>query len=618
MKSRTISPLFRKSGILLAFSALTSLPLQAADPAAIVPDDSVAYLEFDNAGIYKLENHPVVKAFPQEELKKLMYKMSNAAPDYEEQMKKFIAEETGVSYDDLVKKAGKVAVTVHDLKIPANPTPENVGVEVSVAYEFDADEAFVDKYIGAILKMMEKEIEKQGKVSGEDFQKALGKISEHFEQKTAEHGGAKIHVFKLKESDDTKDVPVCLREWAYAVHDKMILAASGQEQVEEMIDRMKSGSDAGSLAASAYYKADHDKTGKTLSLASLNLETILGLVEKHALPHADSGTVDVAKVWSVLGADKLKSAILSLSADAETLDLAATLTYSEKPGLISFLALPGSGPAPAFLPKGLASAGYQQIEVSKTVDNLEKLIVDIYPDAGPAVAMGMMMVKQQTGVDIREEILGQLGPDIWTASSISKEEKKASGDDEEMAGPFAALAASKAVTGIRVKDSRALGTALKTLINKAAQEEAIFEKQEYQGFTINVAKGTPDNFKVAYVLTDDWLILSLGDQPALEQILSRLGKSGDDGFFAQKNITRHLNAMRDGQVAVSVSDVGAALSSFATMFGDLMKSQSPSEAKAIPFDELSKLLNVPLVGIDKTWVDAKSTEYRVRIAPKGE
>ena len=62
MKTRLLTPLLRKSGLVLAFSALSSLPLMAADPATILPDDSVAYMEMDSAGFYKLENHPVTKA----------------------------------------------------------------------------------------------------------------------------------------------------------------------------------------------------------------------------------------------------------------------------------------------------------------------------------------------------------------------------------------------------------------------------------------------------------------------------------------------------------------------------------------------------------------------------
>jgi hypothetical protein len=50
----------------------------------------------------------------------------------------------------------------------------------------------------------------------------------------------------------------------------------------------------------------------------------------------------------------------------------------------------------------------------------------------------------------------------------------------------------------------------------------------------------------------------------------------------------------------------------------IVESSGVSEAKAIPFDKLSKLLDVPLIGVSKAWIDAKHAEFRIRIAPKGE
>jgi hypothetical protein len=615
MKSRLVTPLFRKSGLLLAFSSLMSLPLQAADPATVLPDESVAYLEVDNAGIYKLENHPVAKAFPLAELKALFYKLSGTSADYEEETKKFLAQETGVSYDDLVKKMGRLAFSLHDLKIPSNPTPENVRMEFSIAEEVDADEAFVEKYIQAMVKLVKKEIEKQGKTSGNDIDKVLGKLADLFDHSTVEHAGAKIHVFKLKDTDETKGAPDFVREWAFTVYNKMLLGSSGQDQVEEMVDRLKAGGETGSLAASSYYKADHDKTGKSLAVASLNLETIGSLVEKYALPLAEGSDIDAKKIWTTLGGDKLKSAVLAMNGAEETIDLAALLTYSEKPGLLALPAIPGAGTPPSFFPKDLSSASYQQLDLSKTFENVEKLVTEVYPPAGPALNLGLNMVQQQTGVDLRKEIIDQLGPDIWSVSSVSKEEVKL---DSGKPNGLMAMSMGKEVLGIRVKDSKAVGLAIKTLINKAGQEDALFEKQEYQGFTINVIKDTPNEFKVGWVLTDDWLILSIGDQPALEQVLSRLSKKDTDGFFSQKRIAKHIEAMRDGQAVTSVSNIGDSLKELCTILGMIVESSGVSEAKAIPFDKLSKLLDVPLIGVSKAWIDAKHAEFRIRIAPKGE
>jgi hypothetical protein len=614
------NPLLRTPRLALAFASLFALPCLAVDPAAVLPDESVAYIEMDSQAIYKLVDHPVVKTLPLADLEKLLLKMTDSSLEEAAAIEKRIAEATGIPYEELEKKFGRFAASIHDLKIPDDPTPENVGGEVSLAQEFDGDEALMQKFVEAMLTEILAQAEKQAGKEAEEMKEFFSKAKEMTEHSIVEHGGAKIHILKLKETEETKEAPAFVREWAYAVHDKMILASSGQDGVEEMLDRMKSGANTGSLAASAYYKKDHEKAGPTLGMASLNLQTVLGLVEKHALPLADSSEIDAKKVWTALGADKLQSAVIAAGAAADTFDLALLLNYSEKPGLFGVFAVPGPGTPPAFLPKSLAAASYQQLDFDKTLDNAIKLAAQIYPPAEMVVETALTAAKGQVGVDIRKELLAQLGPDIWVASRYDEKDEAKSppiGGQEAMLLGLMGLNGLNGVYGIKVKDSKAFALALDSIINKVASREAIFETREYQGFTIHNAKGVPDPMKIGYVLTDEWLILSMGGQEVLEQILGRLGKSEEDGFFAQKAIAKTLDGLRGGQMSTSAGDVGANAKAMCDMFGSMFK-QAGEDAPGIPFDELGKLLNVPLIMVDKTWIEDSHLEYRLRVAPKGE
>ena len=104
MKQTPFTSLLRAPRLVLAMSSLAALPLLAADPAAVLPDESVAYMEMDTQGIYKLMEHPVVKAIPVEELKKMLYKMAGSGPDYEAEAKKLLADETGIPYEEWRRK----------------------------------------------------------------------------------------------------------------------------------------------------------------------------------------------------------------------------------------------------------------------------------------------------------------------------------------------------------------------------------------------------------------------------------------------------------------------------------------------------------------------------------
>ena len=98
MKQTPFTCLLRAPRLVLAMSSLAALPLLAADPAAVLPDESVAYMEMDTQGIHKLIEHPVVKAMPMAELEKLMLKMSgDKAPADTEKMKKMVSDEMGMS-----------------------------------------------------------------------------------------------------------------------------------------------------------------------------------------------------------------------------------------------------------------------------------------------------------------------------------------------------------------------------------------------------------------------------------------------------------------------------------------------------------------------------------------
>jgi len=613
-----ITSLLRTPRLALAMLPIFALPVVAADPAAVLPDESVAYMEMDPAGLHKLIDHPVTKTLPVGKLEEMVYKLSQMSREESEKISKQFLEEIGRTEEELKKMTGRVAVSIHDLDIPAEPSLENVGAEMSMAFELEADEAFLEKLANAYFKLITGTVSKQaGKQGWGDSDEMIRKMKEVFEHSVVEHEGAKIHVWKVKDTEQANGAPKFIREWAYALHDKMFLLSSGRDGVEEMIGRIKSGASTGSLAASALYKRDHEKAGPALVMASLNLEVILGLVEKHALPQAKGAPVDVGKVWKALGADKLQSAVLAMGAGADYLDVIGLMNYSEKPGLFKVPAIPGSGKAPEFLPKSLTAASYQQVDISKTVDNLIKLVIEIYPEAAQFVEIGLTAAKGRVGVDIKADILGQLGPDLWAAQAPGGLENiKPGGGPGPGAAPML-LGAGKSVIGVRVKDRKAFSTALETVFNSVGSKDALISAREYQGHTINEIKESPEEFRVAYVLTDEWLMLSLGGGKVLEQILGRLGKSGDDGFFAQPKVAKTLESLRSGQGLASVTDLGETIGAIFDMMATIMK-EAPSGAPEIPFDELAKLLRVPLWSVDKAWIEDGHMEYRVRIVPKGE
>ena len=71
---------------MLALTSLPALPLLAVDPATVLPDESVAYMETDSQATYKLVDHPVVKVLPLKDLEKIFLKMTNSTLEEQEAM----------------------------------------------------------------------------------------------------------------------------------------------------------------------------------------------------------------------------------------------------------------------------------------------------------------------------------------------------------------------------------------------------------------------------------------------------------------------------------------------------------------------------------------------------
>ena len=54
------------------------------------------------------------------------------------------------------------------------------------------------------------------------------------------------------------------------------------------------------------------------------------------------------------------------------------------------------------------------------------------------------------------------------------------------------------------------------------------------------------------------------------------------------------------------------------LIGHMGIARRGSGVPQLPFDELAKLFNVPLLSVDKGWIDGTHAEYRMKVVKKGE
>ncbi len=576
---------------------------------------------------FDLADHPVIKLLPSQKMTQDYFafiKSLDPTINVEAQMKAY-ADALGKTPEDLWKVPGQAILTLHDLHIPDEVTPENFGLEFSYAIHLDVTPDQFEKLSELYLQDIKKSIKLQANTKNNP----LTELTKDIQTSETTYQDIKIQTLKITRPEGKNaDIPHCFLEWNLAFHDKTLLIASGENTLRDLIDRLKTGKTEKSLLTNPFYKKMLNDTGdQALLRTSIHLTPILELAQEKIRKEMEKGALNTPAVnplqaWAALGIDKLQTATFTMQNTPDSLDSTWHLTYSEKPGLLSWLVL-DKGTPPHFLPDTLTSATYNSIDIPKTLNNLEKLIGEISPMGGAGYLMGLGEAKKQTGVDLRKDLLDQLGPDNFTAQLPTTPDPHTT-EPTDSAIAAMGLASGNQVIGIKLKDSNAFQLAVKTIINKLAPEKALFHDIDYNGVTIHRIKDIPEPLFVGYAITADWLLIGIGKRDLLEQILAKIQKPQGDGYFAQKFLTTQLDKMRDGQINTSASDFGSTIiplielmtTSMGTALDRGGKETAQLTAILDYYKTLPKALKIPAFTLSKMWLEDQAAEIRIRITPK--
>ena len=83
---------------------------------------------------------------------------------------------------------------------------------------------------------------------------------------------------------------------------------------------------------------------------------------------------------------------------------------------------------------------------------------------------------------------------------------------------------------------------MRAMVDSVSQGNELFEETEYKGVTIRSMRGLEAaGLSIAYAITDDWLLVSMGKQQYLNQVINRM-KKGKNSLWDSSFIE---NAMAD-------------------------------------------------------------------------
>lgn len=588
----------------IAILAASWLPARAVENLnTLLPEESTFFMGMpDSYAFEKLADHPLHKPIMASGLTKIFAPFIAKQKEEREKMEKIFKEEMGMTVAEMEKIAGGRMAMSMKLDIAkmilgvgfgaggeAADFPKDLFDMVMVT-DFKGDEKLADKLAATYGRMFK---EASASMSG-DTPLPFAKFPEEYDATKEEYAGVKMNVWKVK-----KGVKSFLESPSYAIIDGALVFSLSEAGLRASVDRVKKG--AKSLADSPRHFALAKSSKDSDMLVYFDLGSVVKSGMDAAAKEGGMGAGQALTMMRALGLPKLDFIYMTADVSKGRSDMEFGLTFHDNPGIIKVLAMDGPGIVPNFIPPTVDSAGHGTMHFDKMLSAVEGLMKEAMPAMGDMIGQQLDEMKKQTGVDIRKDIIANIGPDLVSAS-----EPRADGpakNDEE-------IDAEPTILAVKIKDRKALELAVTTLINKSAPDEALFEKREYQGATINNMKGMP----IGYMFTDDWLVVSMGEQTLLEKVITRMAKGGDDGLFAQPQVKAAFEGLAGGDDGSSYVDAGPTMDTFLSLFSEV--GEVPGLNEFVNLKDLPKSMNLPIAIGMRQYLDESGLRFRMHVIEK--
>ena len=333
-------------------------------------------------------------------------------------------------------------------------------------------------------------------------------------------GNTEVYWF-LQQSDqdlegfDAKDAGVCLA----LDKGKLFILTGGEASVDSVLS--KSFENGKSLKNNASYNDCFDEIGKGQGRMFFNfkdgIRTILeSKSQKMKIPQNPFG-VEKNGLIKGMGLDGLNHLGLQINAKSKELEIASSLGLEHYRGILSFLApVKGNLENHAFISKEVFSVSNAKNDMGQLWPNLENTLKLISPALHLLVTSQIQAFEDQSEVAIRSDLFGSLGDEVVTLSYLNQENDEV----KALASP------SSSIYAIRLRDPKLFGRTMRAMVDSVSQGNEIFEETEHKGVTIRSMRGLEAaGLSIAYAITDDWLLVSMGKLHYLNQVINQMKKS---------------------------------------------------------------------------------------------
>ncbi len=240
---------------------------------------------------------------------------------------------------------------------------------------------------------------------------------------------------------------------------------------------------------------------------------------------AEEESADDTVLFEALGLMGIESYSFKLELKETEMVADSNLNVSDlTKGIFSILdTQPSELPTVTFIPESISSLEVGRFNLLRFWQEIPNVLATAMPAAKPQFDMIVAMLQQQTGIDLEQDLLANIGTQYLSFS-------KAEGD------------AQTTVVAVELKDGMAFETGLETALAAPAlqpQVAAGLEIEEFLGHTIYTVKDTAPESAMAFSVSGDYLLYS---QPAglRQAIRSQNSDAAANEFFERSELVKGL------------------------------------------------------------------------------
>ncbi len=336
------------------------------------------------------------------------------------------------------------------------------------------------------------------------------------------------YTYYKEEGPEDEGIPA--EYWAFI--DGIAIEATSAAIMESTLELMANGGD--SLAESANFLEAKDYADESQLLVYFNVDVFAPWLEEMLLGDTENIPVNPLGVTTKgllngLRLESMRSVYVAADFLGEIPTFTGGLAYDSMDGLLSLLTYQSvSNPEwPGFLPSDAIQAGISYFDMPGFWQAILDLMNTVSPNFGAFYQLQIDNFTTQTGVNVEQTIVQNLGEKIIYFSRADEAEGDLFGEDTAQA--FDINAGLDQVIALEIRDRQTMETALKTLIDSVSGGNDYLQTTDFEGTTIywpNVGDNQTESF--SYAFTTEYFLLCVGDIKALKECLLRMNRGRQD------------------------------------------------------------------------------------------